>query len=150
MKTLSIYAVLIFSILFSTTTYAQQTVKETIKVWGNCGMCKKTIEKAAKEAGAKSASWSEETHSLSVSYSNKKTSSAKIQESIARTGYDTQDLTADSKAYDNLHGCCQYERKASDAANTNTKVCCDHAGCGGEAGICKEMAGCKDTACCKM
>ena len=149
MKTLSIYAVLIFSILFSTTSYAQQTVKETIKVWGNCGMCKKTIEKAAKEAGAKSASWNEETHALSVSYSNKKTSRVKIQESIARTGYDTQDLTADSKAYDNLHGCCQYERKAGDAANKNTKACCDHADCGTEADACKEMTGCKDTACCK-
>jgi hypothetical protein len=26
-------------------------------------------------------------------------------------GYDTQDVTADNKAYDNLHGCCKYDRK---------------------------------------
>jgi len=113
MKTLNIYAALLFSIFAISTSFAQTTVKkETIKVWGNCGMCKTTIEKAAKKAGATTAGWNEESKELQVSYAVNKTSSDKIQQSIAKSGYDTQDFTADSKAYSNLHSCCQYDRKA--------------------------------------
>lgn len=110
MKILSIITAMIFSISFS---FAQSTVKtENIKVWGNCGMCKSKIEKSAKQAGAKSAEWNEDSKMLKVSYAGNKTSSAKIQQAIAKTGYDTQDYTADNSAYENLHGCCKYDRKA--------------------------------------
>ena len=111
MKILSIIAAMIFSISFS---YAQSTLKtETIKVSGNCGMCKSKIEKSAKQAGAKSADWNEDSKMLKVSYAVDKTSSAKIQQAIAKTGYDTQDYTADNATYEKLHGCCQYDRKAT-------------------------------------
>jgi mercuric ion binding protein len=112
MKSLSIYAAILFS-MFTTNLFAQANVKkETIKVWGNCGMCKTKIEKAAKQAGAKTALWNEETKELKVSYVAKKTSNKKIQQAIVGVGYDTQDFTADDKVYNKLHGCCQYERKA--------------------------------------
>ena len=111
MKTLSLVAAIMFSIFSFNTVTAQSAKTETIKVWGNCGMCQTKIEKAAKTAGAKSASWDSETKELKVTYAVKKTSSAKIQESIAKTGYDTQDFTAVKSAYDNLHGCCKYDRK---------------------------------------
>jgi hypothetical protein len=115
MKTLSLFAAIVFSI-FSINISAAQTAKtETIKVWGNCGMCKTTIEKAAKKAGAKTASWNEDSKELKVTYASGKTSSAKIQQAIAQSGYDTQDFTAVKSAYDNLHGCCKYDRK--DAAD---------------------------------
>lgn len=111
MKILSIIAAMIFSISFS---FAQSTLKtETIKVSGNCGMCKSKIEKSAKQAGAKSADWNEDSKMLKVSYAADKTSSAKIQQAIAKTGYDTQDYTADNATYEKLHGCCQYDRKAT-------------------------------------
>lgn len=130
MKTLNIYAALLFSIFAVNFSFAQTALqKETIKVWGNCGMCKTTIEKAAKSAGASVASWNEDSKELKVSYAVNKTSGTKIQQAIARSGYDTQDFTADNKAYDNLHGCCKYDRKdagkvkeipviTTDAANT--------------------------------
>ena len=111
MKTLSFVAAILFSIFSFHTTYAQSSKTETIKVWGNCGMCKTTIEKAAKKAGATKATWNEDSKELKVTYAVSKTSSAKIQEAIAKSGYDTQDLIADNKAYDNLHGCCKYDRK---------------------------------------
>lgn len=111
MKTLSFFAAIMFSIFTINTTTAQTAKTETIKVWGNCGMCKTTIEKAAKKAGAKTANWNEDSKELKVSYAINKTSSAKIQEAIAKSGYDTRDFTADNKAYDNLHGCCKYDRK---------------------------------------
>ena len=101
MKSLSI----ILLVLVSTFSFGQSksVKKETIKVWGNCGMCKKTIETAAKSAGASQASWDTETKELQVSYAASKTSSDKIQQAIAASGYDTEKFTADNKAYDNLN-----------------------------------------------
>ncbi len=116
MKTLSLFAAIIFSIFTINTATAQTAKTETIKVWGNCGMCKTTIEKAAKKGGAKTADWNEDSKELKVTYAVNKTSSAKIQEVIAKSGYDTQDFTAVKSAYDNLHGCCKYERKEATAS----------------------------------
>lgn len=98
--------------LFFTSASAQSTAKtESIKVWGNCGMCEETIENSAKKAGAITADWNEETKILAVSYDAGKSNSFKIQKAIAAAGYDTQDLKANDKAYDKLHGCCKYDRK---------------------------------------
>ena len=110
-KLLSMALMLLVSVFITNITMAQTAKKETLKVWGNCGMCKKKIEKAAKSAGATAASWDSETQLLKISFDESKTSNAKIQESIAKVGYDTQDFTADNEVYDNLPGCCQYDRK---------------------------------------
>ena len=147
MKTLNIFAALLFSIVAVNFSSAQSTTKnETIKVWGNCGMCKANIEKAAKSAGATSAKWNEDSKELKVSYALNKTSGTKIQEAIARSGYDTQDITADDKAYNKLHACCQYERKST---ATTVKKCCSTEKCGKEATACKDKNCCKDKTCCK-
>ena len=131
MKSLNIYAALLFSIFAINFSFAQATVKkETIKVWGNCGMCKTNIEKAAKKAGASVAIWNEESKELKVSYASSKTSSPKIQQAIAKSGYDTQDFTADNKSYKNLHACCQYDRKVGSSISENavaTYTCPMHA-----------------------
>ncbi len=112
MKTIRIFSVMLFT-LISVNSFAQKNtvVKDSIKVWGNCGMCKKKIEKAAKTAGAVSASWSEETQQLKVAYSPAKTSNQKIEQAVANVGYDTQNITADANAYKKLDGCCKYDRK---------------------------------------
>lgn len=109
-KFLSFIVVVFF---FSLQTFAQKS--QEIKVWGNCGMCKKVIEGAALKAGAKEANWNEETKILNVSFKANKTDLSKIQESIAASGYDTQDFTAPDEVYKKLHGCCQYERKSASA-----------------------------------
>jgi len=44
-----------FMMAFVFSTNAQTTTK--LKVSGNCGMCKSSIEKAATSAGAKTANW---------------------------------------------------------------------------------------------
>ncbi len=145
MKTLSLFAAILFSIFNINTATAQTSKTETIKVWGNCGMCKTTIEKSAKQAGAKRAVWNEETKELKVSYAVNQTSSAKIQQAIAKSGYDTQNFTAVQSAYDNLHGCCKYDRKAGDGAKTK---CCDSDKCGTGTDFCAGMECCKDKDCC--
>jgi hypothetical protein len=147
MKTLSLFAAIMFSIFTINTSVAQTAKSETIKVWGNCGMCKTTIEKAAKTAGAKTADWDEDSKELKVTYAVKKTSSAKIQDAIAKAGYDTQDFTAVKAAYDNLHGCCKYDRKSASAVDA--QKCCAMEKCSMTAGDCKDMECCKDKACCK-
>ncbi len=122
MKTLNIFSVILFCILAINTSFAQNATKnETIKVWGNCGMCKTTIEKAAKSAGAKTANWNDENKELKVSYALNKTTATKIQQAIANVGYDTQDFTANNAVYNKLHGCCKYDRKVT---NSQTKYVC--------------------------
>ncbi|SJZ47502.1 heavy-metal-associated domain-containing protein [Sediminibacterium ginsengisoli] len=116
MKTKSLFFSIAF-ILFATVSMAQSKTKsavasEEIKVWGNCGMCKSNIEKAAKEGGATTAVWNKDTHILSVKYPSAKTGSKQIQQKIADAGYDTQDLKGNTEAYMKLDECCQYERKA--------------------------------------
>ncbi len=113
MKRVSFFAIAIISLFSFTSSVAQTTKTETIKVWGNCGMCKTTIEKAARKAGATKASWNEDSKELKVTYAANKTSSAKIQEAIAKAGYDTQEYTADNGAYSKLPACCHYDRKAA-------------------------------------
>ncbi|MEJ7675625.1 MAG: heavy metal-associated domain-containing protein [Chitinophagaceae bacterium] len=103
MRTLNIYAALLFSIFAINISFAQSTAKtETIKVSGNCSMCKNKIEKAAKTAGATSANWNEETNVLNFNYNSTISTSEKIQKAIASSGYDTQNFKADDKAYNKL------------------------------------------------
>jgi len=151
MKIVSICAVILISIFSPNQSFSQKSVvKETLKVWGNCGMCKKTIEQSAKSAGARTADWNEETKQLVISFSPIKTTSARIQEAIAKAGYDTRDVNADNKAYDALHSCCQYERKENAALGEKANACCKDGSESKDMKICKEMTDCKGRDCCKM
>lgn len=149
MKTFKIVSVFAITLFISTTILAQNK-KDTIKVNGECGMCKKKIEKAAKASGAASARWSPETKILLVSYNAKKTSSDKIQQAIAEVGYDTEKYTATEDAYNNLDECCKYERKPV-ATSADEKKCCNNENCGKDADACKDKGCCKDKSmnCCK-
>ncbi len=116
MKTLTYYITASF-LLISIFSFAQVkptgVVSETIKVSGNCGMCRGHIEKAAKEAGASYAAWNKSTKILTVKYDAATTSNRKIQEQVARAGYDTKDVKGDDKAYNELDACCKYDRKSA-------------------------------------
>jgi mercuric ion binding protein len=123
MKTLNIFSIVLACCVLATASYAQKNISETIKVSGNCGMCKKKIETAAKSAGASSAEWNVGSKVLTVKYNSKTTNNAKIQEAVAKSGYDTESVTATDEAYNNLHGCCKYERV--NAANAMPDCCKD-------------------------
>lgn len=116
MKTLHIFlAIVMANFSFAASAQTNQAVKnDTVKVWGNCGMCQSKIEKAAKAAGATSAKWDEETHILSVSYNTKKATLDKIEKKVAAAGYDTEHAKADDAAYSTLPGCCKYDRKGTE------------------------------------
>lgn len=108
MKTTKFFGVA-FSILFSTAVLAQEK-STSFKVSGNCGMCKRTIESAAKAAGASSINWDSNKKNASVVFDSSKVSIEAIQKRIAGVGYDTEKFVADAQAYNSLPGCCQYER----------------------------------------
>jgi mercuric ion binding protein len=112
MKALRIFSIAALSLGLAMTASAQ-TKTESFKVSGNCGMCKTKIEKAAKEAGARSADWNAEKQELTVTFKSSTTNTAKIQENIAKVGYDNAGAKATPEAYDKLHGCCKYDRTAS-------------------------------------
>src|ERR1043165_341237 len=92
-----------------------QTRTETIKVAGECGTCKKKIEKAAKTAGASYAMWNTDSKVLTVKFNSTSTNKARIEKAIAGAGYDTEDVKATDEAYHKLDECCQYDRTAAAA-----------------------------------
>ena len=93
----------------STTKNGITTAKFT--VWGNCGMCKETIEKALKISGVNKADWHIESKVLTVSLDTALVDLQTVQQAIASVGYDNVKYTGDNAAYSKLHACCQYERK---------------------------------------
>jgi len=97
-----------FMMAFVFSTNAQTTTK--LKVSGNCGMCKSSIEKAATSAGAKTANWDMDAKLLTLIFDSK-TNLDKIETAIAAFGYDTEHKTATKASYDALHECCKYERE---------------------------------------
>lgn len=88
---------------------------DTVKVSGMCGSCKKRIEKAAMDAGALSANWSDETQLLAVKYDDAKVTLLAIEKKIASVGHDTRDVKAPDAAFKKLDECCQYDRSADTA-----------------------------------
>lgn len=79
-------------------------------VRGNCGMCKATIEKAAKSLeGVASANWDVKKKSIEISYDKSKVNESDMHKVIAAAGYDTQEATGDKAAYEKLPKCCKFD-----------------------------------------
>lgn len=121
MKTFNIFlaVVLAFCSLVVNAQTKQVLKQESVKVYGNCEMCKARIEKAARAAGATSAKWNVDSKMLAVSYAPAKTSVAKIEKSVAAAGYDTGSENAGEEAYKKLPECCQYDRKPAEETKKN-------------------------------
>ena len=154
MKTLKLFSVAALLLSMTATSFAQ-TKTETLKVSGECGMCKKKIEKAAKDAGASYALWNKDTKVLTIKYNKASTNTAKIEKKIAAVGYDTPDFKATDEAYSKLDECCQYERAevkkeascCGDKCEMKDGKCTDEAACK-EKGCCKNSEKCKEMGCC--
>ncbi|MCK6692162.1 MAG: copper chaperone [Thermoanaerobaculia bacterium] len=123
-----VFAILALSACFLNTADAQATTgmikkkavtvapvaqTETFQVLGNCRMCKRAIEKTATQTGATSANWDKEKDLLTVSFDPATTSVDAIQKAVAMSGYDNAGFKAPDDVYNNLHGCCQYDRSGA-------------------------------------
>jgi len=105
--------ILMFAFLIAACGNKKEHLKvATFKVWGNCEMCKKTIESAInKEPAIYAANWNTETKLIKVEFDSVKINLDEIQNKIALVGYDTEKTTGSDSAYAQLHACCQYDRK---------------------------------------
>lgn len=110
----------IVMLIFSSCTDNSSTEKENnalavtetkFKVWGNCEMCKETIEKSLKVPGVSSSNWNPDTKEIVVKFDSTEINADEIQKKIAASGYDTEKFKGDETAYAGLPECCQYERK---------------------------------------
>jgi len=118
-------------------TSREKGKQTSIKVGGNCGMCKERIEKAALSvSGVNSANWDSETKELHLNYS-KGVSIDNIHKAIVKVGHDTEQEKATDAVYNELPGCCLYERFEYSEINKSNLV---HAmfKVRGNCGMCKD------------
>ncbi|MCF8239275.1 MAG: cation transporter [Saprospiraceae bacterium] len=93
----------------TTTQPKNSIITEVFTVYGNCGMCEKTIEGPLKGVkGVQKADWDRETDLMTVSYNPAKISLDQIKQMIADVGYDSDTHRAKDEVYNDLPGCCQY------------------------------------------
>lgn len=99
-------------IFFSGHSFSQiQNQKtESVRIYGNCNMCKKRIEKAANLKNKVHAIWDPETQMAMVTYDSIQSKMDDILKRIALAGYDSDLFRASEEAYKKLHTCCQYQR----------------------------------------
>ncbi len=108
--------------IIGTMTVFAQSKTEKFKVYGNCGMCESRIEKAAKSVdGVVSADWNKETNMLELIYDKSKTNIHNVQLAIAKVGHDTDTHKAKAEVYNNLPGCCKYDRPKEDSEKNTHK-----------------------------
>ena len=116
---------LFIAVTLLSATVSQAQIKnaktETVKVYGNCGMCKTTIEKAGSKKKLYKTEWNEETKMATITYDSKKSGTDQVLKSIALSGYDNVNYLAPDDAYNKLHGCCKYDRENKAVVKTNAK-----------------------------
>lgn len=111
----SIQNILMLTVMLVSFNFSNAQIKnaqtENVKIYGNCGMCEKTIEKAGTLKNISSVDWNKETKIASITYDSNKISKDEILKKIALAGYDNDSFLAPNDVYENLHGCCQYDRE---------------------------------------
>ena len=92
-------------------TKESELVTKDIFVAGNCGMCKARIEKVANNInGVVKAEWDKNNKMLKLDYDSSQTSIGNISEQVSVAGHDTKYSKAKDDTYNELPGCCQYDR----------------------------------------
>ena len=114
----SIVAVLLFT---NSIAQIKDAKTETVKISGNCGMCKTTIEKAGNKKKISKVDWNKDSKVATLTFNSKKTSEDEILKRIALAGYDNEKFLAPDDAYAKLPECCKYERKKTSTTIVTTK-----------------------------
>jgi periplasmic mercuric ion binding protein len=104
-------ALIMISMLISTSTFAQATKKvEEVKIQTSavCGMCKDRIEQnMAYEKGVTDVVLDLDTKIVTIKYKTGKTNPDKLRLAISKLGYDADGIEADKVAYEKLPPCCK-------------------------------------------
>lgn len=101
--------ILLFS-FSSTNAQIKNSKTESVKIYGNCEMCKKTIEASGNLKKIAKVDWNKDSKIAAITYDNTKTNQDEILKRIALAGYDSDKFLAPDDVYSKLAGCCQYER----------------------------------------
>lgn len=128
MKSISKILVVITVLLSSINTYAQinNAKTETVYIYGECDMCKATIEKAGNSKNIAQVEWDVDTKKAVINYDAQKTSREEILKRIALAGYDSEDFLAPADVYMKLPECCQYTRELKTGTKTDAVQLKDH------------------------
>lgn len=112
MKSITNLLMVITVLLSMSACYGQikDAKTETVKVYGNCGMCKTTIETAGNSKKVSKVSWDKDTKMATLTYNPNKTSQDEILKKIALAGYDSDKFLAPDDVYAKLPACCHYDR----------------------------------------
>ena len=82
----------------------------SFKVAGNCGMCKDRIEAAALSvSGVRTANWDSGSQEIHIDFESQ-ISLDNVHGAIAEAGHDTELRKAPDEVYNELPGCCLYDR----------------------------------------
>lgn len=111
----SINLLMAINVLLSTsacTAQIKNATTEQVKIYGNCGMCETTIEKAGNVNKVAKVDWNKDSKMASITFDTKKTNKDEIMKRIALAGYDSDSFLAPDGAYTKLDACCQYDRVA--------------------------------------
>ena len=106
--------------ILSITVFAQSD-STSFKAAGNCGMCKKRIEGSVKVPAVSLASWDVKSKIMTVRFDAAKINPKQLQQRVAAAGHDTDLFTADKAVYDELPGCCLYDRNQLKAIEDEAK-----------------------------
>lgn len=99
---------IIFSGLLASAHAQSKITTASLKVYGNCSMCKKRIEAALDKPGIRQAVWDVKTKLLQVTYHSQKISEQQIHQALALAGHDTEKAKATDEVYAGLPFCCLY------------------------------------------
>ena len=105
-------------VLSSTALIAQikNAQTETVKIFGNCDMCKTAIETAGNIKNTASVDWNKDSQMAEITFDSKKSNRDEILKRIALAGYDNDHYLAPDNAYAQLSECCKYERQKKEPA----------------------------------
>lgn len=118
-----IFLALAATVLFTQVSCAQKIKNaqtDTVKIYGNCGMCEKNIETAAFQKGVSKADWNVDTKMATITFDGSKTNADEVLRRIAAAGYDSDKYAAPDAVFAKLHTCCQYERPVNVEATAAT------------------------------
>lgn len=106
----AILAFVVAASLVAPSLLAQDTspVETKFKVYGNCGTCKKRIEKAVTTSEVKFAKWDTGTKMLTVAYLPGTMTADSLEKRVAAAGHDTDRFKAPDSVYASLPACCLY------------------------------------------
>lgn len=99
---------LLVSLLY--TAQIKNAKTETVKISGNCDMCKSKIEKSGNVKNVATVNWDKDSKMATLTYDPSKTNQQEILKRIANAGYDSESFYAPDDVYAKLPSCCQYKR----------------------------------------